>query len=171
MVGLDRERVSLEPHRPAWREVYAAEASRLAGVLGDDLRRIEHVGSTAIPDVPAKPVVDVLALVEDPDRSAVTESIEESGYELRSDDGDRLFFARGPEDDRTHYLHVTAPGTEYAEEMVAFRDHLRRHPDVAAEYADLKRSLAERFPEDRDAYTEGKAAFVEGVLEEVLEGR
>lgn len=169
MVGLDRQRVRLEPYRPEWRDCYRAESARLSGIVGDDVLQFEHVGSTAVEGMPAKPVIDILALVDSADTAMSTvEPLEGAGYELRSNDADRLFFANGPEDNRTHYLHVAAEGGEYATEMLAFRNYLREHPDVAAAYTDLKRALAEQFPADRDSYTEQKSEFVERTVAEAL---
>lgn len=170
MVGLDRQQVRLESHREDWQECYRAEVARLSNTIGDESIRFEHVGSTAIEGVPAKPVIDILATVETIDTPAtLVEPLAEAGYEFRPDDSDRLFFAKGPEDNRTHYLHVAEEGSEYATEMVSFRDCLRDNPDIAAAYANLKRSLAEQFPEDRDSYTAEKSAFVERVLAEPLD--
>lgn len=144
----------------------------MSAIVGDDVLRFEHVGSTAIKGMPAKPVIDILALVDGTDTAvSVVDPLERAGYELRSDDGDRLFFASGAEDNRTQYLHVTEDGSEYATEMLAFRNHLPDHPDTAAAYADLKRSLAEQFPDDRESYTEQKSEFVERVVEEALGNR
>lgn len=169
MVGLDRSRVRLEPHRKEWQAEYRTEVAHVTSIIGDDILRFEHVGSTAIEGLPAKPVIDMLAIVADLDaHRSIVEPLEEAGYELRSEDENRLFFAKGPTDSRTHYLHVAEEGSEYATEMLAFRDHLRENPSIAASYANLKRSLADQFPEDRDSYTEHKSAFIEEVLEDAL---
>lgn len=171
-VGLDRQRVRLEPYRTEWQDCYRTEITRLSSIIGDDVLRFEHVGSTAIEGMPAKPVIDILAIIDTIDTAAsVVEPLEETGYECRSDTNDRLFFAKGPDDNRTHYLHVAEEGGEYATEMLAFRDLLQENPDIAATYANLKRSLAEQFPEDRDSYTEQKSEFVEAILDEALSDR
>jgi GrpB-like predicted nucleotidyltransferase (UPF0157 family) len=103
---------------------------------------------------------------------AVTDGrLEANGYERRPDEDvpGRLFFARGPPENRTVYLSLAEPGSAVYRETVAFRDHLREHPDVAAAYAALKRRLAAAHPDDRAAYTAGKGAFVERVTEEALD--
>lgn len=169
MIGLDREQVRVEPHQTEWQECYQAEITRLSALIGDDSIRFEHVGSTAIKSLPAKPVIDILAVTDNSDTVAsISNSVTRAGYEFRPDDKNRLFFAKGPADNRTHYLHVASEGSEYARGMLAFRDYLRRSPSIAAAYADLKQSLAEQFPEDRDSYTKAKSEFVEKVLDEAL---
>ena len=96
---------------------------------------------------------------------------ETGGYEYRpkDDESERLHFSKGPPENRTHYLKVVERDTTFYRETLAFRDYLRDHPDVAAEYATLKRDLAERYSDDRAAYTGAKAAFVETVLDDALD--
>ena len=169
MLGVDRQRVRLEPHQANWQKCYEDEIERLSSIV-DEQVRFEHVGSTAITGVPAKPIIDILALVEALDTTAtLTKRLEEAGYEFRPDDQERLFFAKGPSSARTHYLHVAEETSEYATEMLVFRDHLRSNPAVASLYTDLKQSLASRFPENREAYTRHKGEFVESVLDDLLE--
>jgi GrpB-like predicted nucleotidyltransferase (UPF0157 family) len=173
MVGLDRERVRVEPADPTWREAYERERRRLDDLIGTDVLGFEHVGSTAVEGLPAKPVIDLLAVVDDVDAARdLLPALEANGYEYRPkpDESERLHLSKGPPDDRTHYLKLVERGSEFHRETAAFRDHLREHPDVAERYAELKRDLAERYPEDRDAYTEAKAEFVEDVLDEALGG-
>jgi GrpB-like predicted nucleotidyltransferase (UPF0157 family) len=167
MVGLERGTVELVPHRDEWREAFETEAERLRSTLGDRLLAVEHVGSTAVEGLAAKPVIDVLAVVEESgDEEGWTRRLEPLGYEFRPDDGvpDRLFYAKGPESDRTHYLSVTERGSETHVEQLRFRDYLRDNPDVVAEYERLKRDLAEAYPDDRESYTSEKSAFVEEIL-------
>jgi GrpB-like predicted nucleotidyltransferase (UPF0157 family) len=170
MVGLERGTVRLEPHREAWEDRYEAERRRLNEAAGDRILDVEHVGSTAVEGMPAKPVIDVLALVGDlADARSLASVLEGLGYERRPGDVDgRLFFAKGPRTERTVYLSVAERGSEFHEETVAFRDHLRERPETAERYASLKRRLAERYPEDREAYTAGKDEFVRGVLDAAM---
>jgi len=166
-VGLDRERVALEPFSPEWRRRYEREVERLRSLVGDEIMRFEHVGSTAVEGLCAKPIVDVLGMVEDlSDARGLVETLEANGYEYRPDDEfeERLFFAKGPAADRTHYLHVAERGSSYATEMIAFRDALRSDASLRYKYAALKRDLAAAHPEDRDSYTAGKSDFVERVV-------
>lgn len=173
MVGLERGSVELVPYDDEWPRLYEQEAERLRAALDEDLLAVEHVGSTAIEGMAAKPVVDLLVVVEERgDADRWTGPLADLGYSYRPNDGvpDRLFFAMGPTDERTHYLSITERDSDTHREQVAFRDYLREHPDVAAEYRDLKRELAAEFADDRATYTERKSAFVQRILDEALGG-
>jgi GrpB-like predicted nucleotidyltransferase (UPF0157 family) len=172
MVGLERGTVEIEPHREAWQREYEAEIERLAALGGDRIHRFEHVGSTAVRGLAAKPIVDLAGVVADLDaaRELVPE-LEDAGYEHRPDAEvpDRVFLAKGPRSERTHYLSLTEDGSEYLREALAFRDFLREHPGTRREYEALKRELAAETPEDRASYTAAKAEFVESVLSRALD--
>lgn len=164
MLGLERGTVELVDHRQEWHHLAAEERSHLE----DALDQIEHVGSTAIEGMPAKPVLDLLAVADElAPKSEYAARLEPMGYELRESDQvpDRLFFAKGPTDERTHYLSITERGSDCHREQIAFRDYLRSNPDAAAEYARFKRKLAEEHPDDRETYTKRKSEFVEHILD------
>ncbi|WP_416839938.1 GrpB family protein [Haloferax sp. DFSO52] len=167
-LGLARGTVELVAHNPAWHDAYEREIERLRSRLDITVLGFEHVGSTAIPGIAAKPIVDMLLLVSDLDeRDGLAAELEDVGYEERPNDDvpDRRFFARGPPSRRTHYLSVTEHGSDCHREQVTFRDALRADPELAAEYDRLKQSLAEAHPDERSAYTDAKSSFVESVLE------
>lgn len=171
MIGLERGTVELCEYRPGWKDLYEKEVNRLQSIVGDRILAFEHIGSTAIEGVAAKPIIDLLAVV--PDRGEARNLIpvlEEHDYEYRpnGDTRDRLFFAKGPPTNRTHYLSLTERESDFYTEKLAFREHLRTHPDVAAEYVTLKRSLADDYPDDRSAYTHRKGPFIETVLRKAL---
>ncbi|CQH53857.1 UPF0157 family protein [Halobacterium hubeiense] len=170
MVGLSRNEVALEAHDSSWRETYREEAQRLRKLVGDRVEAIEHVGSTAVPGIPAKPIIDVLVVVGDGQTDAVAAELGANGYDRRPNDDvpDRVFLARGPPDCRTHYLSLVESDSDCHREQVAFRDYLRDHSAVATAYAALKRELAAEYPENREAYTAEKSAFVEDVLDRAL---
>jgi GrpB-like predicted nucleotidyltransferase (UPF0157 family) len=175
MVGLERGTVALSPSQSAWKQRYAEEVARLEAIAGGHFHEYEHIGSTAVKGLAAKPIIDLLAVVDDLDEAHATlvPVLEEHGYEYRPN-GDvrgRLFFAKGPRSNRTHYLSLTERDSEFYAEKLAFREYLRAHPDVAAEYESLKQELANKHPNDRDAYTEQKGTFIERVLEEAIDGR
>lgn len=174
MVGLEPGTVELAEWSPGWRAAYEREAARLRGLAAGRLLGVEHVGSTAVEALVARPVVDVLALASDENGVVGTTTLlTEAGYERRPDDDgeDRVALARGPPDERTHHVSVTPAGSDAHREQVAFRSALQADPELRAEYAGLKRELATTHPDEPAAYTDAKSAFVERVLDDVPVGR
>ncbi|WP_256393338.1 GrpB family protein [Natronoarchaeum rubrum] len=168
LLGLERGTVKLVEHRKEWQQLADEERSRLEDALDASVDEIEHVGSTAIEGLPAKPVLNLLAVADDPaPKAEYVARLKPEGYELRENDAvpDRLFFAKGPTEERTHYLSIAERGSVCHREQIAFRDYLRSNPDAAAEYARLKRKLATAHPDDRASYTERKSAFVTHILD------
>ncbi len=167
----DSDRIEVSDPDFRWPAEFASEASRIRTVLGDDSSpRIEHVGSTAIPGIAAKPIVDIL-LIPPPEADwgrliAPLESLEYVFWD-ENPRRDRMFFVKGMPPygkGRTHHVHVRQP--EDARDMLLFRDYLIRNRAVAVRYEALKRELAGRHPTDRESYTQAKRRFVEAVLEE-----
>ncbi len=168
------ERIEIVEYDPAWPEVFAAEAARLRPYFPPGcIRRLEHIGSTAVPGLAAKPVVDMLVGVDDVERvrDEVAPRLEAAGYDYfwRPTSGDDVgpfypwFIGRDGAGRRISHVHVVTLGQEGQWERVAFRDHLRAHPEVAAEYAALKRELAARCCADREAYTAAKTEFIQRI--------
>lgn len=156
------------PYDPAWPQRFADEARRLRQALGTALLGLEHIGSTAVPGLEAKPIIDILAATDpDADFDTIRRSLDTVGYLYTpKSSAPARIFRKGPADMdrlRTHHLHLTEPGGPYWRRILAFRDHLRRHPDDAAAYAELKGELAERFTDDRRSYVAGKHAFVTAI--------
>lgn len=157
------ERVVVVAYDEAWPARFEAERGRVAGVLGDAAARIEHVGSTAVPGLAAKPVVDLDAVLRDPDDwERHVEPLAALGYARyrRGDFADRRFLRRFEDGRRVAHLSLVGPGSPVLAQHLALRDLLRGDPALAARYARLKRELAERHADDRDAYTFAKTAFV-----------
>ena len=151
--------------------MYAAEVARLRAVLPTGLiSAVEHFGSTAIPGLAAKPIIDILVAVRSlgEARQVAVDPLTSLGYAFWSDNPkrDRLFFVKGlppAAPHRTHHVHVTErEGDMWA--RLLFRDYLRTHPDEAARYCVLKRSLAAQHYNDREAYTVAKSAYVDAVM-------
>lgn len=165
------DEVELLPHDPSWPAMYEAEAERLHAAIPDGLvLRIEHFGSTAVPGLLAKPVIDILVVVSSVEeaRAEAVAPLEGLGYAFWAEnpERDRLFFVKGlppraPR--RTHHVHMMEPSAAMWDRL-RFRDILREDPAAAARYAALKRELAVRHRQDREAYTEAKAAHVAEVL-------
>jgi GrpB-like predicted nucleotidyltransferase (UPF0157 family) len=151
---------------PAWAGAARAELERLAAALGPVAVRLEHVGSTAVPGLAAKPILDLQLSVASLDPlSAYAEPLARLGYLYVPDPEmpDYRFFGRPPERPRTHHLHVCRAGGDQERRHLAVRDFLRAHPSEAASYAALKRAVAERHPQDRLAYMAGKDRYVSGL--------
>jgi GrpB-like predicted nucleotidyltransferase (UPF0157 family) len=160
------EPVVVVPYDPAWPATFAALRDRIAPVLGELAAGIEHVGSTAVPGLAAKPIIDVDVVIRHADDlSAVAARLATLGYMDLGDLGiiGREAFRATAELPR-HHLYVCAAGDVTLQAHLTLRDALRRDTELALAYAALKRDLAERFPDDRDAYSEGKSAFVTAVL-------
>ena len=156
--------VRLVEHDPAWAARFADERARLLTVLGDLPAEIEHVGSTAVPGLVAKPILDLLVGRPPGDVAPYVAALQRAGYVYRGEAGipGRHYFRRG--DPRTHHLHLVERGGALWRDHLAFRDRLRADAALAAEYGALKQRLALRHAGDRAAYTEAKAPFVTAVL-------
>lgn len=166
-----REEVSIAPYDPEWPTLYEREAASLRGKLPPSVViRIEHFGSTAVPGLAAKPVIDMLVQVSSLEeaREQIVPILEAAGYDYfwRTDVSPAYpwFIKRDAGGKRTHHIHtVEASSTLW--ERLHFRDYLREFPEEAKRYAELKQSLSEKHPNDRVAYTEGKAEYVISITE------
>ena len=165
MLGLPKGIVKLEPHTEQWQQLFAEEAARVREVVGEYILAIEHVGSTSISRIAAKPIIDMAAAVE---RSADGERciapLENIGYEYRGEHGiaGRFYFVKG--EPRTHHLHMVTADSDFWRSHLAFRDYLRENPAMAKEYESLKLELARKYGDDREAYQRGKTNFIENIL-------
>lgn len=169
-LGLESGTVRLVDFDPAWEALFAAESKRLQEVLGGSLPiAFEHTGSTAVSGLVAKPILDILAGYPEGARvEPYIAAFVSAGYihRLEAEIPGREFFRRG--DPRAYHLHLAVRDGTFWREHLAFRDALRTRQEVREGYAALKIELAQRFPRDREAYIEGKTAFVRGVVAEAL---
>lgn len=156
--------VVVVPHDPRWRDLFEVEAQHIAAALGENAVAIHHIGSTAIPDIHAKPIVDLLVEVRDiaetDGRSARMESL---GYQVMGEygiPGRRYFRKDGPDGSRTHHVHAFRAGSDEVKRHLAFRDYMIAHPVDAQRYGELKQKLAEEHPHSMDAYMDGKDGFI-----------
>jgi len=173
-----REEVDIIPYDPQWPAIFRSEKDHLVSCLPNDLiRRVEHFGSTAVPGLAAKPVVDVLVEVTDlrATRVRIAPVLEAQGYNyfwrpMHGDDGPPFyawFIKRDPGSGaRTHHIHMVEPDFAEHWDRLLFRDYLIEHPRVAREYEGLKFRLASAYPNDRVAYTKGKTEFVLRITEQ-----
>lgn len=170
-----REHVSIVPYDPRWPELFRCEREHLLACLPTGLSgRIEHFGSTAVPGLAAKPIVDMLVEVADL-QTAQTEIVpvlEAQGYDYfwrptaGTEDGLPFyawFIKRTADGARSHHIHMVEPHFRHWESLI-FRDHLLAHPETAQDYLRLKLRLAAAHPNDREAYTNGKTEFIAGIM-------
>jgi len=160
LTGFGDAPIEIVEYDPSWPASYIAECGRLAPLLPGV--RIDHIGSTAVPGLAAKPVIDMIALVDDFD-APIAALVEQGGYQLPARFNatlvHRRFLCYPTTLHRTHHLHLVDQ-REGLDRCLRFRDSLRANPKLAAEYATLKRALAARFRADREGYTEAKSKFI-----------
>jgi GrpB-like predicted nucleotidyltransferase (UPF0157 family) len=164
-LGLARGVVALLPYHEEWPTLFRAEADRIAQVQPLGQLRLEHMGSTAVPGLCAKPIIDILAgYPAGAQPQAYIDGLVSAGYSHRGEQGipGRHFFRRG--ELRTHHVHLAEVNGVFWREHLAFRDALRAEPRLRDAYAALKQELAARHPTDREAYIDGKGPFVREVL-------
>jgi GrpB-like predicted nucleotidyltransferase (UPF0157 family) len=163
--------LQIAPYDARWPQEFAAERERIARALGSLARRIDHHGSTAVPGLAAKPVIDIQVSVEQlQPLDAFGAPLATLGYVHvpHADDAVCPFFHRPAVWPHTHHVHVVHSGGEEERTTLAFRDYLREHADVASEYAALKRQLAAAtdasVAASREAYTTAKSEFIDRVM-------
>jgi len=158
--------VEVVPYDPGWAATFARWRDRLAAALGAAVVRIEHVGSTSVEGLAAKPVVDIGVGVPDvEDEATYLPAIEGLGVPLRSRETGHRYFRPGPGHPREIQVHVWQVGSSFERVHLLFRDYLRAHPAARAAYAALKVAVAERYRDDRIAYNEAKTGFILDTLE------
>jgi GrpB-like predicted nucleotidyltransferase (UPF0157 family) len=170
---LASEPIAIVPYSPEWPLRYAAEEARLRAALPPELcTRIEHIGSTAIPGLSAKPIIDIQVECTDllQVRRVVPPLMEPLGYEFiwRPTMGEKAphyawFIGRDAHGHRMFHVHIVEPD-EATRDRLLFRDHLRVHPEVAQQYEQLKQQLVAAHPADRTSYTHAKTPFIADVL-------
>ena len=169
-LGLERGTVRVVDPDPAWPELYRVEVERLCRCIAEarlPALEFEHVGSTAVPGLVAKPIIDLVAgYAAETQPRAYFDALNAAGYEHRGPQGvpERELFVRGPAARRTHHLNLVRAGGAFWRDHIEFRDRLRRDPELMAAYAELKRRLAAQNPTDRGQYTAAKAMFVHRAL-------
>jgi GrpB-like predicted nucleotidyltransferase (UPF0157 family) len=156
-------KIEVVPHDPKWKILYETEAQVIRGILGAACLSVHHIGSTAIPGIKAKPVLDFLVEVQD--IGGVDEfdlGMVKLGYEPRGENGipGRRFFTKDTAGERSHHVHMFQVGHPEIGRHLKFRDYLRAHPEEAQAYSQLKEALAETHRDDPDSYTDGKSEFI-----------
>ena len=169
MLGQHKRDFQLVPYQNEWEDLFQLEADRIRTALREKALLIEHVGSTSIPGMAAKPILDMMVAVEKLTlSSALILPLELLGYRYFTVDTvpDRMFFAREVRPEiRTHHLHMTQQGSAFWEDHLLFRDFLREHDQLAAEYVQLKKDFAAYYARTHHLDRTWKSAFVARVLE------
>ena len=168
------QHIVVTDYDPLWKDMFEAEAGRIKTILGQNCIAIYHIGSTSVPGLAAKPIIDIMPVVRDlkaVDR--VSAAFEKIGYEYMGEFGipGRRYLRKGG-DERTHQIHIFAEdNTSDIVRHLAVRDYLRAHKDICERYAVLKKELAEKYPYDIDGYCCGKEEFVQQLERDALKWR
>lgn len=149
-----------------WPELFTPEKERLTEILGDQALSIHHIGSTAIPNTKAKPIIDILVEVKNIEMiDEFNDRMIQEGYRPRGENGipGRRYFVKSKGVIRTHHLHMFQIGNPEIERHLSFRDYLIAHPEEAQTYSNLKEELARKYPEDSLSYMTGKDEFIKKI--------
>lgn len=162
--GLQPGRVKIVPYDPAWPDEYERHRKHLVAALGDRIRLIQHIGSTSVPDLAAKPIIDIVLGVDDPDsEGAFLPDLEAIGYELRvREQGHRCL--RAVDSSKAAHVHLYRPNSMEVRRYLALRDRLRTDPSDRDLYERTKRELAEREWRDLNYYAEAKGPVIQAIL-------
>lgn len=157
------------PFQPGWKKVFIREKAKLKRILAGLVSDLQHVGSTSIPGMEAKPIIDIAISVPTLRKIGKCKKLlEANGYLYKGDEakrGDHLF-VKGPEARRTIFLHMVRHYSRNWQNYVLFRNHLMKHGVAFRQYLDLKRDLARKYKDRREAYTKGKSSFIQKILKE-----
>jgi GrpB-like predicted nucleotidyltransferase (UPF0157 family) len=160
-------KVEIVPHDPNWQGVFEAESQQVTAALGNNAIAIHHIGSTAIPPIHAKPIVDMLVAVTDIFKvDENNASMQALGYEVMGEFGivGRRFFRKdNNRGTRTHHIHTFEISSAQIDRHLAFRDYMRSHPEDAQKYSELKQYLAQEYPQDIAGYMDGKDEFIKEI--------
>ncbi|MBM7583952.1 GrpB-like predicted nucleotidyltransferase (UPF0157 family) [Bacillus pakistanensis] len=154
-----------------WSSMFKEEAERLNFILRNEIIDIHHIGSTAVPGLNAKPIIDIMPVVKGINTiDKYNEEMKRIGYEPKGENGisGRRYFQKGG-DNRSHHVHIYQVGSYEIVRHLAFRDFLRTHPDIRKDYGELKEKLAQQFPYDIESYITGKERLVSEIEVKAME--
>ena len=168
--------VVIVDYDPRWPALYEEERDRILAVVGSLIIGIEHIGSTAVPGLGGKPIIDIMPAVGClTDAERCIEPLEGIGYEYVPEYNElmpeRRYFHKGPPQAHTFHLHMVELSSGFWERHLLFRDWLRTHPEDAQEYYRLKKELAARFGRDREGFTDAKTPFIESIVARARSGQ
>lgn len=166
-LGVKRGTVRIEAYSKDWAQAFELEKQILLKIFKDNFLAIEHIGSTSIPNLIAKPLIDIAIQVEDIDQlNDIPNLLVSDDYieRLGRLSGRQKVFAKEGDDHVTHHLHIIEKGEQDWEDKIKFRDILIKQPEIAKAYALLKKELFEKHANNRSEYTKGKAAFIQSII-------
>ena len=170
-LGTRGERIEVVEYSAEWPRVFEREEAAILSACLPWITEVHHIGSTSVPGLAAKPILDVLPVAVGPAEALeAVAPMTALGYRYRGENGiaGRLYFDRVVEGRTVVHVHMFPAGHPEVRRHLVFRDHLRVNPDVAREYERLKRELASRYRDDRRTYTDSKAAFITGVIDAAM---
>lgn len=168
MLGLNKDIVELAPYDENWVKEFEQEKKRLEKILGKSALDIQHVGSTSIPGLRAKPILDIAVAVENASKlKELIGVLSDAGYDVKDSINElgEILARKGTPENRTHYIHVEVINSLFWNNHILFRDYLLSHPEYIKKYENLKTEMFERFKDERKLYTAAKNDFIEEVLE------
>lgn len=167
MEGVERSKVNLLPHSQVWDEEFLSAKRQLETLWRNNVLDIQHVGSTAISSICAKPILDIAVRLKSIEAMDL-KTMEQAGYEYcgarHGKDSYHLFVLRDENDFSLRHIHCYAPDEKEFFEQVGFRDYLNTHPEEAKQYENLKKALAAQYAEERFSYTAGKDSFIKNII-------
>ena len=162
MMGVEQMEIVVVEYDERWPELFARESTLLKNIIGDNLLDIQHIGSTSVPGLLAKPIIDILLVVHDLEKlDSCNKELAQLAYEAMGEFGikGRRYFRKGAKK-RSHQIHAFQEGSPHIARHLAFRDYLRFFPLEAKKYGEVKRILAKRFPHNPEGYMDGKDNFI-----------
>lgn len=165
-MGLKVGTVKVEKYNPNWKNMFNEEKENIKNIFKKLAIEIEHIGSTSVEGLSAKPIIDIAVAVEKlKDFEEVKEYFQKEPYSVKEDSViDEILVRKGPEDNRTHFIHIMEINSDRYKNTIIFRDYLRKHANVLKEYEELKKYLAEKYSDDRKMYTASKNEFIQKVI-------
>lgn len=171
MDGVKWMQVKMVPHDPMWKIEFRKMRDIIYSVWKEAVIDVQHVGSTAVPGIHAKPILDVAVVLKDLEAIDI-EAMQREGFTYmgkRTESGDRQLFIQYVDDQiALSHIHCYGPDAEDYRFLIGFRDYLIAHPEAAKEYDQIKRNLAEVYGNDRFAYSDGKRAFIEAIIKKMM---
>lgn len=167
MIGLRRGYVKLLPYTDEWKRLYNKEEEIMLSIIKDYVIDIQHIGSTSIPGLTAKPIIDIIIGIKTfTDLPIIIKELKANGYIYRpkSSTDERVLFVKGTDGIRTHHIHVVKWKGDEWNNNILFRDYLTKYSEIAEEYSKLKNSLSKKYKNDRNTYTESKNEFIQNVI-------